>query len=145
MKKNILIIIALILCVNVNADPIMYLSGKCKITSKRKEKITAENDKIVFSAEFKKFEAFVKSYSLLADIKLTNLTDKDMKLSFHSAFFDSSKKLLVCTSRDFHLGAGCRDLREGPRILIPGNIITRIASYQIIIYDVEKDEKLEKK
>lgn len=135
MKKYILIIFALSLCVNVIAGPLTK-SGKCKLTGNAPVKVTLKNSKVKVISEFY-VKKFVDDLYLHVDEIMTDLTSKEMDLSVNVVFMDKDNKLVASLSHCYNIYCKGKDFDIGSRIIIPKDIVDKIVAYKLIIYPMK--------
>jgi hypothetical protein len=92
---------------------------------------------VKFETNFHRFE-FGGKTSLAANGTLKNTSGKKLHVALYVAFFDKDKNLIGCGNRLTILDAG-KDLVAGNVIEMPAEQMEKIASYQITIYESEKE------
>jgi hypothetical protein len=105
--------------------------------AKKHVKVTA-GEGIKFESDFYRFE-FGGKVSLAASGNLKNTTDKKLHGALYIAFFDKDKNLVASGSRtSITLNPGMQLLAANV-LELPAEQIDRIASYQITIFESDKE------
>ena len=139
MKKIIFVVFLFIITCSCFANELRK-SGSCNIQdAKVHEKsklviVTLEDSQI--KAKCKLYSGkFFKDYALYAVPRVTNICGKEIKVSYHAAFYDSAGKLLACVSQSSELSAGAKNYQLGSSMTkVPESIVKKIKSYKIVIY-----------
>jgi hypothetical protein len=112
--------------------------GKAEFTDSKNHVKTTVGDGLKFESDFYRFE-FGGKTSLAANGTVKNTSDKKLYGALYIAFFDKDKNLVASSGRtEITLAAG-KQLVVANVLDMPPTQLEKIASYQITIYENEKE------
>jgi hypothetical protein len=103
---------------------------------KKRVKVTVGKN-IKFESDLHRFE-FMGMTSVVGRGSLKNTSDKKLHASLHIAFFDKDKNLLGCGAQTFFAVMPGAQQFVNLVIGLPADVADQIASYQITLYEGEK-------
>jgi len=112
-------------------------SGEVTFTDDKKHVKLTVGEGVKFASDFYRF-TFSDKTALAANGILKNTSGKKLYGALYIGFFDKDKNLVGCATRIFFLDPG-KDLPTNYVIELPTEQLEKIASYQITLYESEKE------
>lgn len=143
MKRIVLLTILSVIIAGAGFTDELRKSGVCKIQEARafdKDKVVIvklQNAEIQVQCKIYSGK-FIKKYALYAIPWITNRGGKEVRVSYHAAFFDSKGELMACVSQNADIPADAKDYQLGSSMaMISKATIQKVKSYKIVIYTSE--------
>jgi hypothetical protein len=113
-------------------------AGKAEFPDGKNHVKTSAGDGLKFESDFYRFD-FGGKTSLAANGTVKNMSDKKLYGALYIAFFDKDKNLVASSGRTEIMLAAGKQLVVANVLDLPLSLLEKIASYQITIYENEKE------